>query len=141
MIPRWQADDLVPTGALNALGALKIHAQRTQIVYGLFNTAGIAVTTYYSAPVDSLTIPGTAVRPFTTLTGWLATIVVLGVIYLVVDRGLLYPAEVSYRSHEASDRERNPGYDVTVDTNELVQQIAQAVGVAPDGGQEPADDD
>lgn len=136
MIPSWQADDVLPASALNVLGAMKIHAQRTQVVYGLINTGGIAVTTYYSAPVDGLTVPGTSIRPFTSLVGWLAAIAVLGVVYLVVDRGLLYPAEISYQSHEASDRDRNPGFELTADSNERIRRIERAVDVASDGGQE-----
>lgn len=133
MIPRWQADDVVPTPVLNALGAAKIHLQRTQFVLSVFNTLSIAVTTYYAAPVASVTVPGTSIRPFGSLIGWLGAVGVLAATYLLLDRTVIYPAEVSYNSHQASDRERNPGYDVTVDSNERIRRLEEQL-IGTDGG-------
>jgi len=133
VIPDWQADDALPQRALNTLGALKIHLQRTQFVLSAFNTGAIAVTAYYSAPIASLTVPGTAVRPFATIWGWLAGVALLAVTYLVVDRTVIYPAEVSYNSHQASRRDRNPGFDMTVDSNERIRRLEDQL-VEADGG-------
>jgi len=133
VIPDWQADESVSQRVLNILGAAKIHVQRTQFVLAVFNTAAIATTAFYSAPVASLTVPGTTIKPFTTIIGWLAAVAALAVAYLVVDRVLIYPAEVSYRSHEASRRDRNPGYDVTVDSNERIRRLEDQL-VEADGG-------
>jgi len=133
VIPDWQADESVSQRVLNILGAAKIHVQRTQFVLAVFNTAAIATTAFYSAPVSSLTVPGTTIRPFTTIIGWLAAVAALAVTYLAVDRVLIYPAEVTYRSHEASRRDRNPGYDVTVDSNERIRRLEDQL-VEADGG-------
>ena len=134
MIER-QADDYLPGWALNYLGAAKIHVQRTQFILSIFNTASIALTVYYTTPLPGVTIPGTPIRPFATVFGWLGMVAALAAVFLLVDRVLLYPAEISYNSHQASHRERNPGYDVTVDSNERIQRIEDELGITQtDGG-------
>lgn len=133
MIDR-QADDYLPQWALNVLGAAKIHVQRTQFVLSIFNTLSIAITVYFTSPVSSVSVPVLG-QPWTTVWAWLATVALVALAYLVVDRVLVYPAEVSYNSHQASRRERNPGYDVTVDSNERIQRIEDELGIAQtDGG-------
>lgn len=133
----WQADRVLPRWVLRYLGATKIHVQRTQFVLGIFNTATIAATAYYTAPISSLTIPGTAIRPFTSILGWLGLVVAGALLFLGVDRALLYPAEVTYNAHQSSREDRNPGYAVTVDSNERIQRIEDELGISQtDGGRD-----
>lgn len=130
-----QADDYLPAWMLRYLGAAKIHVQRTQFILAIFNTGSIALTVYFTTPLPNLTIPGTSIQPFTTVFGWLSVVALVAGLFLVVDRILLYPAEISYNSHQASHRDRNPGYDVTVDSNERIQRIEDELGIAQtDGG-------
>lgn len=141
MIDR-QADDFLPQGVLNVLGAAKIHVQRTQFVLSIFNTVSIAVTVFFTSPISSVHVPLFG-RPWTSVYAWLATVMLVAVAYLVVDRVLLYPAEVSYNSHQSSRRDRNPGYDVTVDSNERIRRIEEQLHeqnlVETDGGQDEGD--
>lgn len=136
----WQADDLLPTSVLNYLGALKIHVQRTQFVLAIFNTASIAITVYFTSPVSTVHVSEWVpvlggVHPWASIWGWLGTVAAIAAVYLVIDRVLVYPAEVSYNSHQASRRERNPGYDVTVDSNERIQRIEDELNITQtDGG-------
>lgn len=135
-----QADEWLPTWALNYLGALKIHVQRTQFVLSIFNTASIAITVYFTSPVANVYVSNWVpllggFRPWASIWGWLGTVAAIAAVYLVIDRVLVYPAEVSYNSHQASQRERNPGFDVTVDSNERIQRIEDELGITqPDGG-------
>ncbi|MUV59771.1 hypothetical protein [Halobacterium sp. CBA1126] len=130
-----QADDHLPAWVLRYLGAAKIHVQRTQFILAIFNTGSIALTVYFTTPLPNLTIPGTSIQPFTTVFGWLSVVALVAGLFLVVDRVLLYPAEISYNSHQASHRERNPGYDVTVDSNERIQRIEDELDITQtDGG-------
>lgn len=138
----WQADSVLPQRVLQYLGAAKIHIQRTTFILSMFNTAGIALTTYYAAGVPTWTIPTTTIRPFTSVLAWLGVIMAGALAFLVVDRTVLYPAEVSYNSHQASERERNPGYDVTVDSNERLRRIEAELGIAAaDGGEDEQEGD
>lgn len=124
-----QADEYLPPTALNYLGALKIHVQRTQFVLAIFNTASIAITAYYTTPLPAVAVPWTSIQLWTSVYGWLASVALVAALYLVIDRVLVYPAEVSYNSHQASRRDRNPGYDVTVDSNERIQRIEDELGI------------
>lgn len=136
-----QADDYLPSWVLRYLGAAKIHVQRTQFILAIFNTGSIALTVYFTTPLPTLTIPGTSIRPFATVFGWLGVVAIVAGIFLLVDRVLLYPAEISYNSHQASHRDRNPGFDVTVDSNERIQRIEQELGIMqPDGGNTQEDE-
>lgn len=123
-----QADQYLPVWALNYLGALKIHLQRTQFVLSIFNTISIALTVYYTSPIAAVRVP-VAGRPFASIYGWLGFVATIAIGYLVVDRILVYPAEISYNSHQASRRERNPGYDVTVDSNERIRRIEDKLDI------------
>lgn len=135
----WQADDVLPQWTLNYIGAIKIHIQRTQFILGMFNTIMIGVTAYYNSPIPAVELWG--IKPWTTVYGWLATVCLGATLFLVVDRTTLYPAEVSYNSHQASREDRNPGYRLTVKNSEKLDRIERKLDITQTDGEHENDDD
>lgn len=116
----WQADDWLSTRTMNAVGAVRLYAQRVNFFTSIPNTLMISVIFYQSTEILRAAFP--------TVVHWVAFyLFVLVPAAIVIDRVLLHPAQISYTSHQNSKRNRNP-------THRLVEDIHAATVERTDGG-------
>lgn len=113
---RWQADDILPKGILQAVGAMRTYAARMQFFLGVPNTLMIGVLFYNDSPLLQTYIP--------TVYHWVA-IILFGVVPAAVamDRLLLHPAQIVYNQHQNGDEGRSPNYRETMENQRRIDAL------------------
>jgi len=111
-----QADDVLSTGVLSVIGALRTYAARMQFFLGVPNTLMIAVLFYGDAPLIQSYIP--------TVYHWVA-LILFGVVptAILVDRVLLHPAQIIYNQHQNGHESRSPNYRETMTNQREIQRL------------------
>ena len=112
----WQADDVLPTAALQWIGGLRTYAARVQFFLGVPNTLMIGVLFYNDSPLIQSVVP--------TVYHWVAFIL-LGVVpaAIAVDRVLLHPAQIIYNQHQNGDEGRSPNYRETMANQRKIEAV------------------
>jgi len=112
----WQADDVLSTGVLSVIGALRTYAARMQFFLGVPNTLMIAVLFYGDAPLIQSYIP--------TVYHWVA-LILFGVVptAVLLDRMLLHPAQIIYNQHQNGHESRSPNYRETMTNQREIQRL------------------
>jgi len=111
-----QADDVLSTGVLSVIGALRTYAARMQFFLGVPNTLMIAVLFYGDAPLIQSYIP--------TVYHWVA-LILFGVVptAVLLDRMLLHPAQIIYNQHQNGHESRSPNYRETMTNQREIQRL------------------
>jgi len=113
---RWQADDVLPTTALQWIGGLRTYAARVQFFLGVPNTLMIGVLFYNDSPLIQSVVP--------TVYHWVA-IILFGIVpaAIAVDRVLLHPAQIIYNQHQNGDEGRSPNYRETMENQRRIEAL------------------
>jgi hypothetical protein len=111
-----QADDVLSTGVLSVIGALRTYAARMQFFLGVPNTLMIAVLFYGDAPLIQSYVP--------TVYHWVA-LILFGVVptAVLLDRMLLHPAQIIYNQHQNGHESRSPNYRETMTNQREIQRL------------------
>ena len=120
-----QADRWLPTSALRWIGGLRTYGARLTFYLGFANTATLMYVLYNESALISSIFPSVAY--------WLAFLGFVAIPLLIVgDFVLFHVAEITYNAHQNSQANRNPGYRLTEENNEMLRQMMHAT----DGGGE-----
>jgi len=96
---RWQADDVLPTAALQWIGGLRTYAARVQFFLGV---QSVVPTVYH----------------------WVAFILLVVVpAAIAVDRVVLHPAQIIYNQHQNGDEGRSPNYRETMENQRRIEAL------------------
>ena len=114
MIP--QADRWLPTHILRWIGGARTYGQRLTFYLGMLNTATLMIVLYDSSDVVASVFP--------TVAHWLVFVGLVAVPAIVAfDYWLVHAAQITYNSHQQSQSNRNPGYALTEENNEMLRRL------------------
>ena len=120
-----QADRWLPTSALRWIGGLRTYGARLTFYLGIMNTGTLMFVLYNQS--------GFIQSVFPSALHWLAFLAIVVVpAIIVVDYALFHVAEITYNAHQNSQANRNPGYRLTEQNNEMLRRMMHAT----DGGEE-----